>query len=62
MEKIVKIFKVSRVVNRKRAMYESNHKNMPLNFGNSDLVINLYRDINALANDPFEILSDDIKG
>ncbi|CAG8675640.1 2125_t:CDS:2 [Funneliformis mosseae] len=33
-------FKISRVVNNNYAMYESYYQNMPINFGNSDLVIN----------------------
>ncbi|CAG8439943.1 7025_t:CDS:2 [Funneliformis mosseae] len=36
----LKNFKISRVVNSKSAIYESNYQNIPLNFGNSDLVVN----------------------
>ncbi|CAG8560376.1 16411_t:CDS:1 [Funneliformis mosseae] len=32
--------KISRVVNSDNAIYEVDHENIPLNFGNSDLVIN----------------------
>ncbi|CAG8608445.1 16088_t:CDS:2 [Funneliformis mosseae] len=34
-----KNFKISRVVDESNAIYESNYRNIPLNFGNSDLVI-----------------------
>ncbi|GBB98060.1 hypothetical protein RclHR1_03130001 [Rhizophagus clarus] len=36
----LKKFKISRVTNNDYAIYESNHMNIALNFGNSDMVIN----------------------
>ncbi|CAG8608462.1 16089_t:CDS:1, partial [Funneliformis mosseae] len=52
-----KNFKISRVVNRNRAMYESNFQNMSINFGNSDLVINIRN--NHVENPFFDLLNID---
>ncbi|CAI2166020.1 9931_t:CDS:1 [Funneliformis geosporum] len=36
--------KISRVANKNKAIYESTYQHLPLNFGNSDLVININED------------------